>query len=305
MKCREQVACLIREAGKGPQGWTSPAAAAAAAAAEARAAAAAAAEGVLSSPSSACATPMGAAAANRLDIEVHDTVAAAAALLELSSGRKRRLTFDHTHDYSQTDSEDAGSPPVHSFKPTFKPVFRDADADGMSDGSQHSSDHTCMGGAASPGSTAISKQQRMHSPPAACNTSLAGPFSPATPASASSPATAAAAAAAAAALAVSNAGSSPPPVELLAHQRRVQLHMIEQVRVALVHILNTSTQPLASQCRLCSRSTRPPPPPPPSMHACFPVLNTYPTLPTRSLVPLTACRCWTPPTPSSAPTTAS
>lgn len=212
-KSWEQIACLIREAGKGPQGWTSPAAAAAAAA----------------RASSACATPMGAAAASRLDIEVHDTVAAAAALLELSSGRKRRLTFDHTQEYSQTDSEDAGSPPVHSFKPMFKPVFRDADADGMSDGSQHSSDHTCMGGAASPGSTAVSKQQRLHSPPAACNTALAGPFSPATPASASSPASAAAAAAAAAALAVSNAGSSPPPVELLAHQRRVQLHMIEQM----------------------------------------------------------------------------
>jgi hypothetical protein len=162
---------------------------------------------------------MGAAAASRLDIDINDTVAAAAALLELS-GRKRRLTFDHTYDYyHHTDSEEGGSPPV----PSFKPIFKDTDADGVSDG--HSSDHTCMG-AASPGSTAVSKQQRLNTPPAA-NTP-AGPFSPATPASAS-PAMAAAAAAAAAALAVSNAGTSPSPVELLPHQRRVQLHMIEQM----------------------------------------------------------------------------
>lgn len=220
--CRAQIASLIREAGKGPQGWTSPAAAAAAAAAEARAAAAAAAEGVFSGPSSACATPLGATAANRLDVEVHDTVAAAAALLELSTGRKRRLTFDNSQDGFPTDSEEAGSPAVQCKPMQFKESL---DADGISDG--HSSDHTyCMQG--SPASTAVSKQQPFNTPSAA-NTP-AGPFSPTTPASGPfSPASASAAAAAAAAAAVSNAGTSPPPMELLPHQRRVQLHMIEQM----------------------------------------------------------------------------
>lgn len=158
-------------------------------------------------------------AARRLDVEVQDTVAAAAALLELSTGRKRRLTFDASTDCYTLDSEEAASPPVQFHKPSFK----ETDADGLSDGH---SDLTYMQG--SPNSTAVSKQQRL-SPPSASHTPLSSCLgSPTTPGS-GSPASASAAAAAAAAAAVNNAGTAPPPLDLSPHQRRVQLHMIEQM----------------------------------------------------------------------------